>query len=103
MLQQSFKEPCETFAYSIAWTLQELAESIRKMKKCLPLSLINPKLKTRRLELNFVMSSKSSLLQDSDKLEIVSLVFLLMTMMEKAETLVKDVEELGELANFHPR
>lgn len=73
------------------------------MKKCLPLSLINPKLKTRRLELNFVMSSKSSLLQDSDKLEIVSLVFLLMTMMEKAETLVKDVEELGELANFHPR
>jgi len=55
------------------------------------------------LELNFLMSSKSSLLQGSNKLEIASLVFLLMTMMDKAEMLVKDVEELGELANFHPR
>ncbi|KAJ4727494.1 putative Aluminum activated malate transporter family protein [Melia azedarach] len=96
------KEPCEVVGSSLAWTLRELGESIKKMRKCETTSLITPKLKSMRQELSQAISpSTLGELENSDGIEIASFVFSLMEIVDKVEELTKEVEELGERAGFH--
>ncbi|KAJ7977422.1 Aluminum-activated malate transporter like [Quillaja saponaria] len=101
-VRQSIKEPCEEVGSSLVWTLRELGESIMKMRKCQPGSQIVSKLKTMRVELHLVISrSKIAPLENGDELAIASFLFLFKEVVEKVQELVKEVEELGEVAEFH--
>lgn len=89
---------------SLAWTLKELGESLMKMRRCWPIILILPKLQSIRVELSRVMShTKLGAMEGGDGLAVSNLVFLLMEVVEKAEELAKEVEELGQLAGFHTK
>ncbi|KAL3725581.1 hypothetical protein ACJRO7_030587 [Eucalyptus globulus] len=101
-LRQSIKEPCESVASSITWTLRELGESVMKMRRCQSQALLLPKLKSTRLELrHFTSPSKLEHACDSgEDLAVSTFVFLLTEMVEKLEGLTKEVEELGKLAEF---
>ncbi|XVE73159.1 hypothetical protein DITRI_Ditri11bG0094700 [Diplodiscus trichospermus] len=102
-LRQSVKEPCEAIVSSLAWTLRELGESIRKMRKCGSKETIVPKLKSVRLELSHILtpSTLGTNLENADGLGLACLVCSLMEMVEKMEELTKEVEQLGELGGFH--
>lgn len=98
---QSIKEPCEAIGSSLAWTLRELGESMKKMKKCRSENVIEPKLKSMRLELSLAKTNSAfGQLENADGLRTASFIFSLMEMMDKVEDLAKDMEELGELAGF---
>ena len=101
-MRQSIKEQCESVGCSLAWSLRELGDSIKKMRKCKQAELIAPKLKAMRVELSSVVSPNSGLgqLENVDALGVASSVFLLMEMVEKVEVLAKEVEQLGQLACF---
>ncbi|KAL5561659.1 hypothetical protein UlMin_031406 [Ulmus minor] len=101
-MRKSINEPCEEVGLSLGWTLRELGESIKKMRKCHQENLILPKLKAIRQELSLVVSlSKMDQMENNvDALAIASFVFLLMEMVDKVEDLAKEVEELGENAAF---
>ncbi|EEF41721.1 aluminum-activated malate transporter 14 [Ricinus communis] len=101
-LRHSIKEPCEEVGSSLAWTLKELGESIKKMRKCKAETLIVPKLKSMRVVLSqMVTPSKLAQVENAaDGLEIASFVFSLMDMVDKLEKLAKEVKELGEVAYF---
>ncbi|KAK9280969.1 hypothetical protein L1049_003860 [Liquidambar formosana] len=100
-LRQSIKEPCEAVGSSLAWTLRELGDSIMEMRRCLPKALILPKLQSTRQEIGLVISpSKLATIEGGEGLAISSFVFLLKEMVEKVGELAKEVEELGELAEF---
>ncbi|KDP21473.1 hypothetical protein JCGZ_21944 [Jatropha curcas] len=101
-LRQSMKEPSEAVGTAIAWTLKELGDSIKKMRKCQAEILIVPKLKEARVELREIITPpKLAQLENGDGLAVASFLFLLMEMAEKIEKLVKEVEQLGELAYFY--
>lgn len=103
-MRQSIKEPSEAVGLSLALTLQELGESVMKMRRSQQEAVIMPELKSMRVELNSIISSsKFGPLQIVDELAISSFVFLLMEMVEKVEELAKEVEELGELADFRTK
>ncbi|KAL6210536.1 hypothetical protein ACLB2K_015768 [Fragaria x ananassa] len=103
-VRQSIKEPSEAVGLSLALTLQELGESVMKMRRSQQEAVIMPELKSMRVELNSIISSsKFGPLQIVDELAISSFVFLLMEMVEKVEELAKEVEELGELADFRTK
>ncbi|XP_062114543.1 aluminum-activated malate transporter 13-like [Humulus lupulus] len=100
-LRQLIREPCEAVGSSLGWSLKELGESLKKMKKCQPADLILPKLKAMRIELSSVASDNSKLagkLENVEGLAVATLVFSLMEIIEKVEDLAKEVEELGQLA-----
>ncbi|EXB39361.1 Aluminum-activated malate transporter 13 [Morus notabilis] len=101
-LRQSIKEQCEEVGCSLAWSLRELGDSIKKMRKCQQAELIAPKVKAMRVELSSAVSANSKLGQTEniDALAVASFVFLLMEVVEKVQVLAKEVEELGELAGF---
>ncbi|OAY61681.1 aluminum-activated malate transporter 14 [Manihot esculenta] len=97
-VRESIKEACEEVGSSLASTLKELGESMKKMRKC---KTEVQKLKSVRMELSEVTSpSRLTQLENADGLAIASFVFCLMAMVEKLEELAKEVEELGELASF---
>ncbi|XP_031263810.1 aluminum-activated malate transporter 12-like [Pistacia vera] len=101
-LRELIKEPCEEVGSSLAWTLRELGDSMKKMRRCQTVTSIMPKLKSMRQELSLVMSpSTLGLLENGDGLEIASFLFTVTVMVDKVEELTKEVEELGELAHFH--
>ncbi|CAL5437012.1 unnamed protein product [Camellia sinensis] len=102
--RQSIKEPCEAVGSLLAWILGELGESIIKMEKCRPKSLMASKLQSMRAELSLLASpSKLGAPENGEGLAMASFVFLLMEIVEKMEVLAKEVEELGELADFQTR
>ncbi|GAB4840781.1 hypothetical protein Ancab_021543 [Ancistrocladus abbreviatus] len=98
--QPLMKETCETVGCSIAWRLRELGESITNMTKY------------KRDEVSSKSKLESSLVilgpmenggTDDERFALASFVFLLRSMVEKVDSLAKEVEQLGELARFHPR
>ncbi|XP_030486651.2 aluminum-activated malate transporter 13 [Cannabis sativa] len=105
-LRQLIKEPCEAVGYSLGWSLKELGESLKKMRKCQPADVILPKLKAMRIELSSVISDSpnnsklAGKLENVEGLAVATLVFSLMEIIEKVEDLAKEVEDLGQLA-FH--
>lgn len=74
-----------------------------KMRKFQQGELIVQKLKAKRVELSSVVSTNSKLgeMENVEALAVASFVFSLMEIIEKAEELAKEVEELGQLASFH--
>ncbi|GMI73831.1 hypothetical protein like AT1G08440 [Hibiscus trionum] len=102
-LRQSVKEPCQAVVSSLAWTIRELGESIKKMRKCQSEETIVPKLKSVRIELSVIVnpSTIGTDLENTDGLGLVSFIYSLMEMVEKMEELAKEVEELGEIGGFH--
>ncbi|XP_044487418.1 aluminum-activated malate transporter 12-like [Mangifera indica] len=101
-LRELIKEQCEDVGSSLAWTLRELGDSIKKMRRCQTVTSIMPELKSMRQELSLVMSpSILGQLENGDRLEIASFLFTLTVMVDQVEELTKEVEELGELARFH--
>uniref|UniRef100_A0A5B7ANT1 Putative aluminum-activated malate transporter 14 n=1 Tax=Davidia involucrata TaxID=16924 RepID=A0A5B7ANT1_DAVIN len=75
-LRQSIKEPCEMVGSSLAWTLKELGESTKNMKRCRPKASIAPKLQSMKLELSLVTSpSKLGRQGNGEGLAISSFVF----------------------------
>lgn len=101
--RQEIKEPCEIVGSKLLQILRELGESITKMKKCHAKILIAPKLQSMKIELSLVKSPKLEEAQNGEGIAIASFVFLLMEMMEKVEVLAKEVEELGEMADFQSK
>lgn len=104
-MRQSIKEPCEAVGCSVAWSLRELGNSVKKMRRCQQGEAIGPKLKAMRIELNSVVSASKLLqgqleLESAESLAISSFVFMLMEIVEKVGEIAKHVEELGELASF---
>ncbi|CAL5391535.1 unnamed protein product [Camellia sinensis] len=62
------------------------------------------KLQSMRAELSLLASpSKLGASENGEGLAMASFVFLLMEIVEKVEVLAKEVEELGELADFQAR
>ncbi|KAL2507736.1 Aluminum-activated malate transporter 13 [Forsythia ovata] len=101
VMSQAVKEPNEIMMLSLGWILRELGESIKNMKQCRASALITPKLQSMKLQLNLMYSSNSMIeaLENDENLKITC-NSLLMEIVEKMDLLVKEVEELGELANF---
>lgn len=100
-MREAIKGPCETAGSSIAWTLKELGEGIKKMNKCQIGGVIVPKLKSVRQEMGAVISpSKLGPVENSDELAMATFLFLMMEILEKVEELAKEVEELEEAAGF---
>lgn len=99
-LRQKIKEPCEEVGSSLAWTLRELGEGFKKMKRCQPDISIVPKLKSINLELSLVTPPSRLLLENGDGLAIAGFVFLLLEVVEKVKVLAKEVEEVEESAGF---
>ncbi|CAN1246904.1 Aluminum-activated malate transporter 13 [Linum grandiflorum] len=100
-LQESIKEPCEAAAASLAWTLGELGDSIRRMRRCNTEASIVPELKSARLELSRVIVTTPFNATDAEALGMATFVFRLTEMVEVLEELAKQVEELGQTAGFH--
>ncbi|XP_030552802.1 aluminum-activated malate transporter 12-like [Rhodamnia argentea] len=101
-LRQLIKEPCETAAASLTWTLRELGESLLKMRRCQPEALLLPQLKSARHELRHLVSPSElgHVCNLGEDLAVSTFVFLLAEIVEKLEGLAKEVKELGELAEF---
>ncbi|CAN1271094.1 Aluminum-activated malate transporter 13 [Linum perenne] len=102
--RDSIREPCEAAASSLVWTLGEMGESIRRMRKCDIETSIVPELKSARLELSRVVTTpfkRGSGGSDAEALGMASFVFGLTEMVEVLEELAKQVEELGQTAGFH--
>ncbi|XP_044485542.1 aluminum-activated malate transporter 13-like [Mangifera indica] len=100
--RELIKEQCEDVGSSLARTLRELGDSIKKMRRCQTVTSIMPELKSMRQELSLVMSpSILGQLENGDRLEMASFLFTLTVMVDQVEELTKEVQELGELARFH--
>ncbi|CAN1766037.1 Aluminum-activated malate transporter 13 [Linum perenne] len=102
--RDSIREPCEAAAASLVWTLGEMGDSIRRMRRCDIETSIVPELKSARLELSRVVTTpfkRGSGGSDAEALGMASFVFGLTEMVEVLEELAKQVEELGQTAGFH--
>lgn len=92
---------CEAIGSRLAWTLKELGDSMKQMRKCEAGSNISAKLKVAREELNVIIStSMKAELENGEVLAIATFVYLLMEVVEKVEELVIEVGELGDIAGF---
>ncbi|KAJ1405148.1 Aluminum-activated malate transporter [Sesbania bispinosa] len=91
----------ESIGSRIVWTLRELGDSMKQMRKCEE-PQISSKLKAARAELSLVISTSkiSAAIDNSDALAVASFVFLLKEVVDKVEELTKVVEQLGEIACF---
>ena len=86
------------------WTLREVGDSMKEMRKCEGRDNTIDKLKTTREELSLVIStSMIEEFENGEMLPIAGLVFLLMEMVEKVGELVIEVGELQDMAGFRTR
>lgn len=100
-MREAIKGPCETAGSSIAWTLKQLGEGIKKMNKCEIEDVLVPKLKLVRQEMSAVITpSKLLPVENSDGLATATFLFLMMDILEKVEALAKEVEQLEDAAAF---
>ncbi|MED6198282.1 hypothetical protein PIB30_064732 [Stylosanthes scabra] len=109
---------CEEIGSNIVWTLKELGESMKQMRK-IHASQFSTKLKASRAEIismvvmmniftfNKISSTTLSILNnnncdddDDASLAISSFLFLLKEVVNKVEELTKEVEQLGDIAGF---
>ncbi|KAL2323559.1 hypothetical protein Fmac_027938 [Flemingia macrophylla] len=96
-------EPCEAIGSRIVWTMRQLGDSMKQMRKCEAESHISPKLKTAREELSLMIStSKIATIQNMDALAVTSFVFLLNRVVDKVDQITKEVQQLGDIAGFRP-
>ncbi|TKY52613.1 Aluminum-activated malate transporter 12 [Spatholobus suberectus] len=94
-------ESCEAIGSRIVWTLRELGDSMKQMRKCEAEPHISPKLKAAKAELSLVISaSKIAAIENIDALAVASFVFLLKKVVDKVEELTKEVEQVGDIAGF---
>ena len=103
-VRQSVGGPLEVVGSSLGWTMRELGDSIKQMRKCKAEPDILPKLKAVRVELSLLISPTkiAAELENADNnIAIASFVLLLPQVLEKIEELSNEVKELGELAGFH--
>ncbi|WVZ06788.1 hypothetical protein V8G54_020134 [Vigna mungo] len=99
--QWVYLETCEALESKVACVLQELGDSMKQMMKCNAKGCVSEQLKAAREDLSFIISTcKMAQLEDDQVLAIASFVFLHMEVIQKVEELVKEVEELGEIAGF---
>ncbi|KEH23744.1 putative aluminum-activated malate transporter [Medicago truncatula] len=97
-------EQCEAIGSRIVWTLREVGDSMKQMRKCEGRDNTIDKLKTTREELSLVIStSMIEEFENGEMLPIASLVFLLMEVVEKVGELVIEVGELQDMAGFRTR
>ncbi|KAL5995917.1 hypothetical protein ACLOJK_025990 [Asimina triloba] len=108
-LRSSIKEPCEAMGALISSALKEFGEHISDMKKFQRRDHIVESLKAACLQVHVTMSTLKfrmavqgirSNYSISEELAMATFVFMLMEMGDKVEKLVKEVEELGEIAQF---
>ena len=86
------------------WTLREVGDSMKRMRKYEGRDNTIDKLKTTREELSLVIStSMIEEFENGEMLPIASLVFLLMEVVEKVGELVIEVGELQDMAGFRTR
>ncbi|XP_020228036.1 aluminum-activated malate transporter 14 [Cajanus cajan] len=93
-------ESCEAIGSGIVWTLRELGDSMKQMRKCEAESHISAKLKAARAELLVISTSKIAAIENMDALALTSFVFLLKKVVDKVEELTKEVEQVGDIAGF---
>jgi hypothetical protein len=97
-------EQCEAIGSRVVWTLREVGDSMKKMRKCEERDNIIDKLKTTREELSLVISTSNiAEFENGEMLAIASLVFLLMEVVEKVGELVIEAGELQDKAGFRTR
>ncbi|KAK2363640.1 aluminum activated malate transporter family protein [Trifolium repens] len=97
-------EQCEAIGSRVVWTLREVGDSMKKMRKCEERDNIIDKLKTTREELSLVISTSNiAEFENAEMLAIASLVFLLMELVEKVGELVIEAGELQDKAGFRTR
>ncbi|XP_077219024.1 aluminum-activated malate transporter 12-like isoform X2 [Tasmannia lanceolata] len=107
--RMAIKEPCEAVGTLLSFTLRELGDDIFNKRHSRLRDSTVAKLKTARLELYEAMSSyKKRVMDNGDEhigegLAIAGFICLLTDIVDKVEVLVKEVEELGDLAGFLPQ
>ncbi|KAK7393543.1 hypothetical protein VNO78_22101 [Psophocarpus tetragonolobus] len=90
-------ESCEAIGSRIVWTLRELGDSMKQMRKC----EAEPHISAVRSELSLLIStSKLAEIENIDALSTASLVFLLKKVVDKVEELTKELEQVGDIAGF---
>ncbi|XP_042518319.1 aluminum-activated malate transporter 12-like [Macadamia integrifolia] len=101
LTRHSIKKPCEAVVSQVAYTLRTLGDSIINMKRSSPAVLMVAKLQLSRIELSeAVLPCLLRTLPDDDGFAMVGFVFLLIEMVDIAEKLSKEVEELADYAGF---
>ncbi|KAL7588198.1 hypothetical protein Lser_V15G37749 [Lactuca serriola] len=99
-LQEPIKETCKNVGLSLGVTLRELGESIMKMRRGNEKVLVLPEVQSTKLELTILSSSELQAFETVEALAVANFMFLLMEIVDKVKVLAKEVEELGEVADF---
>ncbi|KAL4572060.1 hypothetical protein LXL04_018829 [Taraxacum kok-saghyz] len=99
-LQEPIKETCNKVRLSLGITLRELGESIKKMRRGNEKVLVLPELQSNKLELTILSSSEFQPFENVEALALANFMFLVMEIVDKVKVLAKEVEELGEVADF---
>ncbi|KAK7277648.1 hypothetical protein RJT34_22663 [Clitoria ternatea] len=94
-------ESCEAIGSRIVWSMREVGESMKQMRKC-EAENHTSKLKAARTELSLMIAtSKIAAIENStEALAIASSVFFLMEVVDKVEELIKEVEQVEAIAGF---
>ncbi|XP_076904215.1 aluminum-activated malate transporter 7-like [Bidens hawaiensis] len=102
-VQQQIKEACKNVGLSLGLTMQELGESILKMRRGQEKVMKIQELQSIKLELTILSTSELKAIETVEALATANILFLLMKIVDKVEVLAKEVEELGEDAGFESR
>ncbi|KAL5701761.1 hypothetical protein ACHQM5_027069 [Ranunculus cassubicifolius] len=95
----NINKSCEEASTSLTCTLRELGQNILSMGRSGSGRLIIARLQSTSLELSESLTA-SETVKSGDGLEMATFVFMLIEMMTKVEKLVREVEDLADLAGF---